>query len=112
MLRVLLHLGHNKVGDATAKTIADSLRGNSTVLRVLYISTYNIGPEGGVAIGEMLRVNVEMQDLNIASNQIGDAGAAGERHLTPPLALEASRSTPGFVRQCDVRWKCREYLSK
>lgn len=87
MLRVL-HLGHNKVGDATAKTIADSLRGNSTVLRVLYISTNTIGPEGGVAIGEMLRVNVEMQDLNIASNQIGDAGAvaiAGALKVNPSM---------------------------
>merc|ERR1711865_938981 len=74
VLRVL-HFGHNKVGDATAKTIADSLRANSTVLRGLYISTNNIGPEGGVAIGEMMRVNVQMQDLNIASNEIGDAGA-------------------------------------
>ena len=84
----VLHLGHNKVGDATAKTIADSLRGNSTVLRVLYISTNNIGPEGGVAIGEMLRVNVEMQDLNIASNQIGDAGAvaiAGALKVNPSM---------------------------
>ena len=83
-----LHLGHNKVGDATAKTIADSLRANSTVLRVLYISTNNIGPEGGVAIGEMLRVNVEMQDLNIASNEIGDAGAvaiAGALRVNPVM---------------------------
>lgn len=87
VLRVL-HIGHNKVGDATAKTIADSLRANSTVLRVLYISTNNIGPEGGVAIGEMMRVNVQMQDLNIASNEIGDAGAvaiAGALRVNPVM---------------------------
>ena len=95
------------MGDATAKTIADSLRGNSTVLRVLYISTNNIGPEGGVAIGEMMRVNVEMQDLNIASNHIGDAGAvaiAGALKVNPSvyklsLRLNEIRESMKIVRQ-------------
>jgi Ran GTPase-activating protein (RanGAP) involved in mRNA processing and transport len=67
-----LSISYNNI-DRT--TISEALKVN-TSLQKLSISSTNIGPEGGLAIGSALKVNTSLQKLVMNNNKIGPEGGS------------------------------------
>jgi Ran GTPase-activating protein (RanGAP) involved in mRNA processing and transport len=63
------------IGDAGAVKVADALRDNSTVLRML-LAGNSIGAEGAAMLADALHSNAALKMLHLDCNQVGDAGAA------------------------------------
>ena len=63
------------IGDAGAVKVADALRDNSTVLRML-LAGNSIGAEGAATLADALHSNAALKMLHLDCNQVGDAGAA------------------------------------
>ena len=63
------------IGDAGAVKVADTLRDNSTMLRML-LAGNSIGAEGAATLADALHSNAALKMLHLDCNQVGDAGAA------------------------------------
>ena len=68
----VLNLSYNKIGDGGCEEIAAALKVHG--LGVLNLSYNQVKEKGGAALGEMLRTNSRLFDLNLSNNALGDAG--------------------------------------
>merc|ERR1712227_1109036 len=69
-----LYLGSNNLGPEGGVAIGQSLQTNQT-LQTLDLGWNNLGPESGVAIGQSLQTNQTLQELDLRSNNLGNEGA-------------------------------------
>ncbi|XP_004342433.2 hypothetical protein CAOG_08264 [Capsaspora owczarzaki ATCC 30864] len=69
-----LLLWENRIGDAGAQAIAEALKVNTTMTH-LYLQRNQIGNAGAQAIAEALKVNTTLSEFDLWGNQIGDVGA-------------------------------------
>ena len=64
-------------------------------LTTLYLSENKLGPEGGVAVAEALKVNGSLTALRLGDNAIGDEGAT---------ALGAALTVNSSLTSLDIHW--------
>ncbi|GAB5357403.1 hypothetical protein AAMO2058_000371800 [Amorphochlora amoebiformis] len=84
-----LCLWHNKIGDKGAKALAEMLKVNDNI-EDLNLANCNIGREGAEALAEALRVNDRLKHLDLRQNHIGDEGAiAISKALVKNEAIES-----------------------
>merc|ERR1719197_869041 len=80
-----IYLGKQHIRDEGASILVNSLLENKT-LRVLDLRCNEIGAEGAVSLGVLLRNDCQLQRLNLAGNRIGEKGnKAGARALADAL---------------------------
>lgn len=67
-------LSGNYLGDKTAAAIASALQNERCMIQSLNLSNNEIGGEGGKMIGHAIRTNVELKELILSGNPLGDLG--------------------------------------
>ena len=65
--------GNKEIGDEGAKALAEALKVNATVER-LYLDGCGIGDDGAAALAEALRSNTSLTVLDLGGNGIGEQG--------------------------------------
>ncbi|XP_004364948.1 hypothetical protein CAOG_00077 [Capsaspora owczarzaki ATCC 30864] len=70
----LLSLWREQIGDAGAETIAEALKENQKVVKLI-LGENRIGHVGTLAIAEAIRVNTTLTQLSLNANHTGDLGA-------------------------------------
>jgi len=81
-----IYLGKQRMRDDGASILVNSLLENKT-LRVLDLRCNEIGAEGAVSLGVLLRKDCQLQRLNLEGNRIGEKkNKAGAKALADALA--------------------------
>ena len=62
------------MGPTGAKALADALASGMAVLKTLELQSNSIKDEGAIAIGESLKTNSTLEELDLGNNGIGPAG--------------------------------------
>ena len=86
VVKLLLQIGGNALGDAGATAVADGLRRNAR-LRRLGLERTGIGATGADALADALAVNTALRSLGLAHNRCGASGVAA---LAGALRLTAA----------------------
>eukprot|EP00908_Phaeocystis_cordata_P012355 Transcript_23337.p1 GENE.Transcript_23337~~Transcript_23337.p1 ORF type:complete len:341 (+),score=157.83 Transcript_23337:40-1023(+) len=68
-------LSHNHLGDDFARSLAEALKAEESVLETLDLAWNGIGPRGGRYLGDALRVNDALLELRLQWNGLQDRGA-------------------------------------
>lgn len=71
-----IYLGKQKIRDEGAQILVNALLENKT-LRVLDLRCNEIGAQGAQSLGTLLRMDCQLQRLNLAGNRIGEKGNCG-----------------------------------
>ena len=64
------------MGDKTATAIASALQNERCMIQSLNLSNNKIGGQGGKMIGYAIRSNVELKELILSGNPLGDLGVS------------------------------------
>ena len=71
-----LELKTAKYGDAGLKVIAEELKSNSTITKVLLSQTRWVGDAGMASLADALKTNTSVKELVVSeARRVGDAGA-------------------------------------
>ena len=105
-----LILDENKIGDAGATALAESLKGN-WMLKKLSIKNNRISHAGGIMLGEGLEENEVLEELYLNVNVLGDDGIVQicrgdlfqSQHVL--LRLLLCGCTPFLIRLIACVWK-------
>eukprot|EP00520_Triparma_pacifica_P009511 CAMPEP_0118633178 /NCGR_PEP_ID=MMETSP0785-20121206/853_1 /TAXON_ID=91992 /ORGANISM="Bolidomonas pacifica, Strain CCMP 1866" /LENGTH=744 /DNA_ID=CAMNT_0006524025 /DNA_START=48 /DNA_END=2278 /DNA_ORIENTATION=- len=66
----------NYLGDKSATAIAEALQNERCMIQSLNLSNNKIGGQGGKMIGYSIRSNVELKELILSGNPLGDLGVS------------------------------------
>lgn len=70
----ILDLTSNDIGDAGVTAIGKALASGVTIVKTLMLTTNNIGPQGGIALADVLSRESALTSLTLADNELGDDG--------------------------------------
>jgi hypothetical protein len=89
-----LNIGSCLIGDGGALAIANYIRSDTAKIQNLNIANNHIGPAGAGYLAEALKTNTILQFLELQSNNIGDEGARA--------LIECLRTANIFLLDCKI----------
>ena len=105
-----LDLSQSSITDNVVSHLSRALQHNSSVTHLMLSCNKSITNTGAVALGEMLRVNKSLRELNLRGTSVGEEGATalieGLQHnqvLKLPRRLKKNRKLYGSVKRKNLK---------